>query len=90
MSDGAATTQGQIFIFVVGSIIVAVCVGLVTWVKKKVECQDTIGARTLRQSKAMILMAQRLDSDTNRLHQNAGSNLAEEIEALLKDQYGNL
>lgn len=86
-----ATSQGQIFIFVVGSVIVALLAGVVTWVKKKVGCQDKIDARTLRQSHAMIYMAKSNDEETLRLHPELPKpNTAETVESLLKDEYGNL
>lgn len=91
MSDNPASTQGQIFIFVVGSIIVAVVIGIITWVKQKIGCQDKIDARTLRQSHAMIAMAKNQDEITKRLHPEDGAtNFADTVESLLKDEFGNL
>lgn len=91
MSDGSTTTQGQIFIFVAGSFIVALTVGLVTWVRRKIGCQDKIDARTLRQSHAMIAMAKNNDEETARLHpSDPKPNFAATIESLLKDEYNNL
>ena len=92
MSDGtAATTQGQIFIFVAGTAIVAIAAGIVTWVRKKIGCQDKIDARTLRQSHAMIAMAKNQDEITKRLHPEDGvTNFADTVESLLKDEFGNL
>lgn len=92
MSESSiVTAEGQIFIFVVGSFIVAFCIGIVTWVKKKAGCQDKLDARSTRQSHALIYLAQSNDDITARLHPTEPKpNSAEIIEKLLKDEYGNL
>lgn len=85
-----SSTSMQLFIFVAGSVIVAAIVGVVTWVKKKIGCQDLIAARTQRQSHALIAMAKNQDEITNRLHPDAKVNFASTVESLLKDEFGNL
>lgn len=90
MSDGSTTTQGQIFIFVVGTLITALIVGLVTWVKKKIGCQDKIDARSLRQSHAMVWQAKYNDDITKMLHPDViVPTSADQMEKLLKDEFGN-
>lgn len=60
MSDGTATTQGQIFIFIVGSIIVAIILGVVRWVRKKL-CDVNDTKEDVKKIKRALLLKMELD-----------------------------
>ena len=94
-------TEHQAFLETV-AIILAITgptAGLVIgYFKKKFACvpklarqADVQDARTLRQSKALIILSYRIDDINNFQHPNNNkSNLGPEIETILKDENGKL
>lgn len=63
--------------------------GVIGWLKNKFKCIDKVDKRSFRQSKAIIILANRLD-DINQDQHGKDLNLGAEVEEILKDQYGNL
>lgn len=98
MSDLVNTPEGQIFVGVMITSVSASLIGMYNYFKNRLHCIDVVAdktskneARSIRQSKAMILMAQILDGQTNFHHpDHTPSNLASEVEKLLQDERGNL
>jgi hypothetical protein len=53
--------------------------------------KDSLGDRQLRQSKALIILANRMDDINKVQHADSGPlHLGNEIETILKDKHGNL
>lgn len=74
-------------------IIVPIGIAFGTWAGKAIsnarKCSVKTDARTLRQSKALIVLANRID-DINKEQHGKQLNLGPEIEVILKDKDGNL
>jgi hypothetical protein len=64
----------------------------ITEIKKDLEdLKDSIGHRQLRQSKALIILANRMDDINKIQHADQGPlHLGNEIETILKDEHGRL
>lgn len=59
------------------------------WLKSLKKCVDKNAKRTWRQSKSLILLANRLDDLYDKNH-SGGANLGRDVETILKDNNGEL
>lgn len=65
--------------------------GIIAWIKTKTKCLSKIDKRSFRQSKALILLAEQIDNQTNHAHpKDQESNLATTMKDQLTDEKGNL
>lgn len=64
----------------------------ITEIKQDLEkLKDNVGDRQLRQSKALIILANRMDNINKEQHPDKSAlHLGDEIETILKDKNGNL
>ena len=62
---------------------------LLAWLRGKFKCIDKLNKRTFRQSKALIILANRFD-DINEDQHGKDHHLGNEVEEILKDEKGNL
>lgn len=60
------------------------------WLKSLKKCVDKNDKRGWRQSKALIILANRLDDIYAENHEGGKPNLGPEIETILKDSNGDL
>ena len=79
----------EIVVAITAGILVPIIIGFATWLRKQRECTVNTDARTLRQSKALIVLANRMD-DINFEQHGKKLNLGPEIETILKDAKGDL
>jgi len=75
---------------IVGVIAIAAFSGLGGFFALLRRCLTKIEKRTLRQSEAMVSMAEDMDKTTNTLHPDANSTMSERVSRQLKDEFGNL
>jgi hypothetical protein len=54
------------------------------------KCIDITNARSLRFAKAILLLAKDIRKQTNHDHENAQSNMADEVDTILKDEKSHL
>lgn len=76
----------EIGLLVVGGIIPAI----VIWVTQKTKCLTKVDKRTFRQSKAMILLANKLDDVLKINHSELSGHFKRDMENALTDEKGNL
>lgn len=81
----------QVLILVIGSLLTAGLLGIFKYFRDRMHCIDKINERTERQSKAILLIAQKLDNKFQNSHSSPeNTNFAEEVETTLQDSQGNL
>ena len=78
-------------IFEIHLIIVSVTIPVIlAWVKTKTNCLDKVDRRTFRISKAMIILAEDIDKQTNQSHPDTDSTLHKRVKEILQDEKGDL
>ncbi len=70
-------------------IIMVIMTPVFVWLRGKFKCIDKVNKRTFRQSKALIILANRLDDIIEDQH-GKDHHLGDEVEEILKDDRGNL
>lgn len=85
------TLVGQIVIGAMITVFGASLIGIYNYFRGRLHCIDVVNDRTERQSKAILLIAQKLDNKFQNSHSSPeNTNFAEEVETALKDNHGNL
>lgn len=98
MSDTSLIIDAnQIFIAAFGVILATALIGFYNYVRNRLHCIDVVAEktkkvdeRTVRQSKAMILMAQILDTKNDSKNPTSPLDMAEKVKELLLDERGEL
>lgn len=88
---------GQIIPLVTATILSATLIGLYKYFKNRLHCIDIVAEsvkkvdeRSLRQSKGLILLAQRLEEEYGRVHPEQTPKYSQEMRTALEDNEGNL
>jgi uncharacterized membrane protein len=74
---------------IVFAIVVVILTPVVVWLKGKFRCIDKVSKRSFRQSKALIILANRFDNINEDQH-GKDHHLGDEVEEILKDEHGDL